>query len=243
MPTTPTVSLPVTPPAASGRAPESPRGDQAARCDECGAAVAASQRYCVVCGSHRRQVDDPAERYLRRMSARPRGVPAGVAAAASAPPARPGRGRSVRSRGLGTALALALIPAAAAGGVLAGRSSTGGDAQLIQALAKRPPDVVTVERNAPVPATGSTAAAASTGGVAHAERGTHAHSAAKSPATAGGGKVIATSRYGSVQQVTGFKPTESQAKQGAQVTQQVQKSKGKAYVNSQDSLPAQVVVP
>src|SRR5450432_4097497 len=49
-------------------------------CDECGAPVDADQRYCVVCGAHRRNVNDPATRYLSQASATSRRSKAGVAA-------------------------------------------------------------------------------------------------------------------------------------------------------------------
>ncbi len=43
--------------------------------------------------------------------------------------------------------------------------------------------------------------------------------------------------------IVGFKPTKSQKQQGATVTQKVQKSTGKNFVNGQNSLPGEVVVP
>ena len=52
-----------------------------------------------------------------------------------------------------------------------------------------------------------------------------------------------TTQNGSVTQIAGSKPTQAQEQQGAQATQQVQKSTGKSYVNGQSGLPATVVVP
>ena len=61
--------------------------------------------------------------------------------------------------------------------------------------------------------------------------------------TAGAGKVLAKTQYGTANQVTGFKPTQSSLSQGAQVVNKVAKSIGKNYVNSQTGLPTQVSVP
>jgi hypothetical protein len=97
-------------------------------CDECSAPVEEEQRYCVVCGAHRRHVEDPASRYLSELTARSRTKRAATVARPSRPPAR--------GLGLGLAVALALVPAAAAVGVVAERSSNNGNAKLIQALVR-----------------------------------------------------------------------------------------------------------
>jgi hypothetical protein len=205
-------------------------------CDECGAPVDAAQRYCVVCGAHRRHVDDPAARYLSRATAR------SGSAASAGPPARPVRSRT---RGLGTALLLAVIPVAAAGGVMVGRSSNNQDSQLIQALAHRPSAVVAAGATTVGGGATSTVAAARTTrhphGAHRAKRAAGSGNAA--PSAKNAGKVISTTQYGSAQQITGFKATKSETQQGAQVTQQVQSAKGRSYVNSQSNLPSQVVVP
>ncbi|MFZ0385013.1 MAG: hypothetical protein WAL22_05080, partial [Solirubrobacteraceae bacterium] len=97
------------------------------QCDDCNAPVDEEQRYCVVCGAHRRHVEDPAARYLSELTAQSRTRRAVTVA-------RPVRQTAVRGRGLGLAVALALVPVAAAVGVVAGRSSDNGNAKLIQAL-------------------------------------------------------------------------------------------------------------
>lgn len=239
--TDPTIAMaPVPGPPAAAGLPAAAEQTHA-RCDECGAAVADDQRYCVVCGAHRKHVNDPAAQYLSQATARSRGSRTGAPARSQARPAG-------RARGLGTALVLALIPVAAAGGVLAGRSSSNDDAALIQALAKHQTAATTTTA-----AASSANTAASTQGASkststakhksshHAARQSSA--ATSTPSTKNAGKVISTTQYGSAQQITGFKATKSEEQQGAADTQQVQKSTGKNYVNAQSNLPSQVVVP
>jgi hypothetical protein len=231
-----TENPPLTPPASEAPTVVAGASQTHQLCDECGAPVDAAQRYCVACGAHRRHVDDPAARYLSRATARGRGAPP----AGTAP--RPSRSRT---RGLGTALLLAVIPVAVAVGVMVGRSSNNQDSQLIQALARRQGAVVAA--GSTTSAGQSTSTVAATRKVSHA-RPSHrakwtAHATNATPSTKNAGKVISTTQYGSAQQITGFKPTRSEQQQGAQATQQVQKSKGQSYVNSQSNLPSQVVVP
>jgi hypothetical protein len=96
------------------------------QCDGCGAAVDDAQRYCVLCGTRRRHVRDPAARYLVSKTTRPR------------PVAARSRSRSPRSSNLLTALILAMIPLAIGLGVLIGRASNNGDGKLLAALANQP---------------------------------------------------------------------------------------------------------
>jgi hypothetical protein len=100
------------------------------QCGQCGAPVEATQRYCVVCGFHRRHVRDPVSRYLMTATSRTR---SGSAA----------RARRRRGAGLGAALLMAVIPIAVGVGVLVGRSSSSGDDKLIAALRAQKPEVVT----------------------------------------------------------------------------------------------------
>jgi GNAT superfamily N-acetyltransferase len=203
------------------------------QCDECGSPVDAAQRYCVVCGAHRRHVDDPAARYLGQASARTRGARMSGGAAAARRPA-------ARGRGLGAALMLALIPVAAALGVAVGRSSDGGDAKLIQALAHHQAAVVTTQRAASSPAATASAAHATSATTAS---GGHKHRKGSASKTHTAAKANATTQYGTVTQIAGSKPTKAQEQQGASATQKVQKSTGKTYVNQQNNLPGTVVVP
>lgn len=103
-------------------------------CDECNAPVDSNQRYCVVCGAHRKHVYDPAARYISGATSRTRAA------------ARPGRTTSGRQRGpsLVTALVLALIPLAVALGLLLGHSGNSTDSKLLAALRAQKPEVVNV---------------------------------------------------------------------------------------------------
>jgi hypothetical protein len=204
------------------------------QCDECCAPVDPDQRYCVTCGAHRRHVNDPAARYLSQAGGRSRG------ARAAGTPRTPRSGGP--SRGLGTALVLALIPVVAAVGVLAGRSSNNSDAKLIQELANRQAAVVTSAAATPTTASAAgTPAGAKAAG--HTKTKKSKRSGKSTSSTKNAGKVISTTSNGSVTQLAGSKPTQAQEQQGAAATQQVQKSTGKSYVNGQSNLPGTVVVP
>lgn len=97
-------------------------------CGACGAPLDEQQRYCVECGTSRRHPGDPVARYFADAAARRRMPPAAPGAAVA------GAGRHVENRWI--AVALALIPVAAAIGVLVGHHGSGGgsDAQLLAAL-------------------------------------------------------------------------------------------------------------
>lgn len=204
------------------------------QCDECGAPVDKDQRYCVACGAHRRHVNDPAARYLSQATARSRSKKAGAAA-------RKEPGAGARVRGLGLALAIALIPVAAAAGVTAGRSSNNGDAKLIRALAQHQ-FATGVTTTIPASTARGSSTAAKKVARAKAERSGKSASA-KPPSTKHAGKVLSTTKNGTAQQITGFKPTQAQKQQGQSAAQKVQKSTGKSYVTGQNNLPSQVVVP
>jgi hypothetical protein len=95
-------------------------------CAQCGAPLDERQRYCVVCGTSRRHPDDPVARWLASATSR-RSRPA------SAPTAT-GRGSDNRL----IAVALALVPVAAAVGVLAGgNGGSSSDSRLLAALRAR----------------------------------------------------------------------------------------------------------
>lgn len=225
-------STSVTAPMAAVAAPPTPLYQQ---CDECSAPVDVDQRYCVSCGAHRRNVNDPAARYLSQATAKTR-------TSRTVTPGKRPRHAGSGVRGLGVALLLALIPAVAAVGVLVGRSSNNQDAKLIQALS----------RNQAARASGSTATTStvtSTGApnsaTKHTATGakTHKKSSAKTSSAKSHQSANSTTQFGSVSQITGSKVTKAQQQQGAQDTQKVQKSTGKSYVNGQSSLPGTVVVP
>jgi hypothetical protein len=61
--------------------------------------------------------------------------------------------------------------------------------------------------------------------------------------TADGGKVLATTPYGSATQVAGFKPTTGQKSTGSQIVQRISHQSGSNYTGSQQGLPDKIVVP
>jgi hypothetical protein len=204
------------------------------QCDECAAPVDTDQRYCVSCGAHRRNVNDPAARYLSHATARSR-------TSRAAAPGKRSRHAGGGVRGLGVALVLALIPAVAAVGVLVGRSSNNQDAKLIQAVMRNEAARADSSTAAAPTATTAAASASSHTGAGHAtsrKRASGKASSAKSRTAAS-----STTKFGSVSQIAGAKPTKAQEQQGAQDAQKVQKSTGKTYVNGQSGLPSTVVVP
>jgi hypothetical protein len=229
--TAPTAVMP--PPALAAPAPTPAEPAQPyEHCDECGSPVDADQRYCVVCGAHRRHVNDPAARYLGQASSRGRGTHTSASSVVARRPA-------ARSRSLGAALVLALIPVAAAIGVAVGRSSNNDDSRLIQALARhQAATVTTTAASSPTAAAAATRATTTSRPAAHTK---HHKSATATKHRAA--KANSTTQFGTVTQITGSKPTKAQEQQGAQAAQKVGKSTGKTYVNQQNSLPGTVVVP
>ena len=104
-------------------------------CEQCAAPVEANQRYCVVCGAHRRHVHDPAARFLSDATSGSRS-----AARVARRPAPP----TGRSPGLVLALVLAAIPLAVAAGVLIGGRGDDPNGKLLAALRTQKPTVVNV---------------------------------------------------------------------------------------------------
>jgi len=224
METTETAQFPVSTPPQAAPAPSA----DFQHCDECSAPVDHNQRYCVNCGTHRRNVPDPAARYLSQASAHSRAVRG-----------RAGQAASVRQRGAGlaTALVLALIPVAAVVGVEVGRSSNSQDSKLIKELARERAQTVVAST-----AVGSSANTTSTGSKSKsgkaAEKGVKS---SKTAATAAGGKVVSSTKYGAATQITGSKVTAAEQAQGAAEAKQVQNSTGKNYVQADNNLPSTVV--
>ncbi|OAI39561.1 hypothetical protein AYO39_02695 [Actinobacteria bacterium SCGC AG-212-D09] len=294
--------------AAAHPTPTAPSYDQ---CGQCGAAVEANQRYCVVCGFHRRHVRDPAAGYLMKATSQNRSRSASA-------------GRRRRSSSVGVALLMAFVPIAVGVGVLVGQSSSGADDKLIAALRAQKPEVITTAgggggaaagsgtfasstsvsstyplqsgyaveiqtlpahgttrstvtsaeqaaksngapkvglilqsdfRVTPAPPSGAfviysgaykssaeaKAALAKLAKSFHGAKVIHVQSAAES--TAGGGKVLAHTQYGTVHQIVGFKVNKTQLAQGAAAVKKIQQNQGKSYVDQQRGLPDQISVP
>jgi hypothetical protein len=206
---------------------ETPTPNQYETCEQCGSPVDANQRYCVVCGSRRKHVVDPALRHLASAGARPRGAAKG---------GRPD-GRTRRSAGLGTALVIAVIPVAVALGLLIGRSDNGSNAKVLAALRAAKAPVVNVTAG-----NGSASTLASTN-TTSSSKGSKQHKKSSSSGT-NSGKKLSTTKYGSFNSVASIKaPTQAQQNQGAAVVQHDQSNTGGNYINSQKGLPNVVSVP
>jgi hypothetical protein len=223
---------PAPPPTLAPQTPATP-AQPYGNCDECGSPVDADQRYCVVCGAHRRHVHDPAARYLGLATARARTTRTSTSTTAT-------RRAPARGRSLGAALVLAIIPVAAAVGVAVGRSSNNDDARLIQALSHRQAATVTT---APTASSAAATTAAAAAGSTHRSAAKAAHHKSAKTVKHKASSANSTTKFGTVTQITGSKPTKAQEQQGAQDTQKVQRSTGKTYVNQQNNLPGTVVVP
>jgi hypothetical protein len=199
-------------------------------CDQCQAPLEPRQRYCVVCGSRRLHGDDPAARYLSEATRRAR---AGAAPVAVAP--------APRRSGLGT-IALALIPLAAALGVLAGRSQTPTDERIVEALkAQRAPVVNVTGVGA---ATGAAAGEGATT-TASAKKATKKAKKASGSVkrTSDGSEVLATGPAGDARKLEGSKVSAKQLDESKDAVKRINESKGEEYVDSQRNLPDQIVIP
>jgi hypothetical protein len=184
-------------------------------CESCGAPLDSVQRYCVACGTRRREAAEPALEWMagRRVARQP------VRAASPRPPRNPL---------LAPALFLVLLPAAVAGGVALTNHRASDDQKLIDALRAQRPPVVTVAGGQ-----AATSAAASTAATRDRARG------AKSKASA---KVLTHSKVGTAHAVTGFKPSASKIASDRVAVQKVTKEVGKNYLQAQKSLPDTIVV-
>ncbi len=210
-------------------------GESFDRCEQCHAPVDRDQRYCVNCGAHRRGVPDPAAKYMSQVTARSAARNGAAVVAVN----RSSR-RELGGLGLVGALALALIPVAAAVGIAVGRSSNNQDGKLIRALANRPAQTTTTLAGSP-----GTAAASGTSTAAATTDGTKRKAAKSKTATARTSKpatVSASTSNGKVTKVTGTKVTASQQTQGSSEAKKVQGATGKNYVQADNNLPSSVVV-
>jgi hypothetical protein len=197
-------------------------------CDHCQAPLDERQRYCVVCGARRPAADDPVAQYFVTNARRARAATAAPQAAAAGPP------RSSRSN-LALAIVLALLPVAAAIGVMVGRGSNDGEA-LARALAAQKAPVINV--------TGAGAGEATGGGSGDAAAGETGETAVTGddPNDADG-RVIARTRYGTARQLTGARVTREQLEESRRALRHIVESQGREYVEQQRNLPDQIVIP
>lgn len=197
-------------------------------CEQCGSPVDNNQRYCVVCGSRRKHVQDPALKYLAGAGARKREATTSTARTA----------RARRSAGLGTALVIAVIPVAVALGLLIGRGDNGANAKLLSALHSARPTTVNVT------AGGGGTESASTNNATSSGSGKSKQKKSSKAAGTNSGQVLNKTNYGSFSSVASIKaPTQAQQQQGSQVAQHDESDTNQSYVNQQKGLPNVVSVP
>ncbi len=186
-------------------------------CEECGAPMDLQQRYCVNCAARRGNGANPASRYFASMSKKAR-----------RPPVRVGAKGGSGSRAAAVSF-FALLPIAVAIGVVVGRAGSGDDSSaIIDALRRQG---------------GSSASAGPVAGAA-AATGTR-NARAKKSAEQGGkgaGKVVAKTQYGSVHQVTGYKPDKQTEEEGKKLVENNVEQTGSSYIEAQTNLPDVTVV-
>jgi hypothetical protein len=215
----------------TGEIATDPQSENYERCEQCGAPAERAQRYCVNCGAHRRHVPDPAAAYMSRATA-----PAGSSAASPTRTAPAGAsGVPAHPIGLLGALAIALIPVAAAVGVLIGRSSNNQDAKVIQALHQQPTTTTLLTSGAVASGSAGASTVTSTSKTptkAKQTKGRHAAAASTSTSTANG----------KATKITGSKVTATQQSKGSAEAKKIQNATGSNYVQSANNLPSSVVV-
>jgi hypothetical protein len=192
-------------PPASAAQPQGPGpqlgGISGVRCETCGAAVEADQRYCVECGAHRIGVNDPAASYMNRSPARTQRATRAVVVSSR-------RGRLI------TALMLAMIPIAIGVGVLIGRSSNNQDPALLRAINQSRARVVTVQ-------SGSAQVVTVGAGGKVTKSGTKTAKTSQKTSTTAAKKSAAV----------GAKQTASQQKQSASIVKKLNNTTGQNYLD------------
>lgn len=192
-------------------------------CDHCQAPLAEHQRYCVVCGARRVQADDPVARYFVTAARRAR-------ASDAAPTVDAAAAAQSSSSNVRAAIVFALLPLAAAAGVMVGRGSDGDGSQLVEALRAQKAPIVNVVGSG----------SSNTSGDGGPDAGEAVLDDNPNDAN---GKVIARGDYGTARQLTGAKPNAAQLEESKQALKHIVESKGKEYVEQQRNLPDQIVIP
>ncbi len=183
-------------------------------CEECDAAMAPQQRYCVNCAARRGNGANPSSRYFAAMSMKARRPLTGPKKEKAAP--------ASRAAAVGF---FALLPIAVALGVIVGRGDSGGsdNEALLQALRAQE---ATASSSA-----GTTASVAPTTKKAKAD---------KSPAK-GEGKVTRTAN-GDVHEVTNLKVSKEKEETDTQLVEENPEQVGEDYIKAQQNLPDVVVI-
>jgi len=204
--------------------PVATKGTPAGRfesCEECGAPMDPQQRYCVNCAARRGNGANPASRYFAAMSRKAR-----------RPPVRADRKRASGSRAAAVSF-FALLPIAVAIGVVVGRAGAGSDeSAILEALRKQGASAASAGL-----ATGGGGAAQAAGGNKNAKGAKGQDQPSK-----GAGKVVADTEYGTVHQVTGYKPSQEVEEEGKHLVENNVEQTGSNYIQAQTNLPDVTVV-
>jgi hypothetical protein len=202
-------------------------------CEECGAPMDPQQRYCVECAARRGNGSNPASRYFAAMSKKSRRP------LTKSQAKQPGGGSRAAAVGF-----FALLPIAVALGVVVGRSGGSGDSNeqaLLKALHSAERQQVaaapTAEEATPAASTEKTAKGkgAEKGGKKSAKQ-------EKQAAEAGQGKVLNTTKNGTVHQVEGYKPTKEAEEADTKLVEENPEQTGENYIKAQQNLPDVTVV-
>jgi hypothetical protein len=183
-------------------------------CEECGAAMAPQQRYCVNCAARRGNGANPSSRYFAAMSVKARRPLTGPKREKAAP--------ASRAAAVGF---FALLPIAVALGVIVGRGDSGStdNEALLQALRAQ-----------------EATASSSVGTTASVAGATKKTKADKSPAK-GEGKVTKTAN-GDVHEVTDLKVSKEKEETDTKLVEENPEQVGEDYIKAQQNLPDVVVV-
>lgn len=185
-------------------------------CEECGAPMDPQQRYCVNCAARRGNGANPASRYFASMSKKARRPPLRVA------------GTSGGGSRAAAVSFFALLPIAVAIGVVVGRTGSGEDnSAIIDALRQQGSSSASAGS-----AAGTTAGGKKNGGAKRSAR----------QSGKGAGKAIAKTQYGTVHQVTGYKPSKQAEDQGKKLVENNVEQTGSSYIEAQTNLPDVTVV-
>jgi hypothetical protein len=203
-------------------------------CEECGAPLDPQQRYCVECAARRGNGSNPASRYFAAMSKKSRRP------LTKSQAKQPGGGSRAAAVGF-----FALLPIAVALGVVVGRSG-GGDSNeeaLLKALHQAETQQVAA---APVTTEETTATTAGKGANATAKGakkgGKESVKEEAKKAEKGSGKVLNSTKNGTVHEVQGYKASKATEEADTKLVEESPEQTGENYIKAQQNLPDVTVV-
>jgi hypothetical protein len=190
------------------------------------------QRYCVECAARRGNGSNPASRYFAAMSKKSRRP------LTKSQAKQPGGGSRAAAVGF-----FALLPIAVALGVVVGRSGGSGDSNedaLLKALHRAEQQQVAA---APVEEEAAVTPKTTKKGAKAAAKGKKASAkTAKKAEEASRGKVLNTTKNGTVHEVTGYEPTKATEEADTKLVEENPEQTGENYIKAQQNLPDVTVV-